>query len=105
MSSYEKVWSRMSDLEEAFGRIETILFLTNRVDDFLEKGMTEEAKVTLHALKHYLPVFVESYDEVSRKAWNDVVLPKKVESLHNSYQMTDEDYDEICTCIELYPEG
>jgi len=106
MTSYDQVWSRMSDLEEAFNRIGTIEFLTKRVDEFLEKGLVEEAKVTLHALKHYLPVFVESYDEVSRKAWNDVVLPLKVESLHNPYKLDDSVYEEICTYLndELYPE-
>jgi hypothetical protein len=105
--NYEKVWQRMNALEEAFNRIGSVEFLIEKIDDHLSKDNVEEAKVALHALKAFLPVLVEDYDEASRKAWNDIVLPTKTEEIRNRpvFDLDAKNYNEICQYLneEMYP--
>ncbi len=78
-----KTWEVMNALETEFNKIVAIEGMVDYIQDGIEKGDSECVKSGVDALKAFLPVFIDGYDKVSKRAWNHVVVPANIESLHD----------------------
>ena len=71
---YQKTWEVMNDLETSFNQIVTIETLVNDLEASVNAQDLEEITTITKALVHYLPVYINQYDKVSKRAWNNTVL-------------------------------
>ena len=53
--------------------------------------------IKLTVLKGYLEIFTRKWDKAFRSAWNDVVIPCKIEDLHSYSELN---YSEIADALE-----
>ena len=95
--NYNKVWEKMNHLEESFSSISTIKELVDDVDRMIDSEDLEKAKESATVLKGYLEIFTRKWDKAFRSAWNDVVIPCKIEDLTSYSELN---YSEIADALE-----
>ena len=88
-----KTWEVMSELETEFNKIVAIEGMVEYIQDGIEKNDSTVISNGVEALKSFLPVFIDGYDKASKRAWNHVVVPANIKSLHNYDSPNNSSYD------------
>ena len=104
--NYKKTWDVMNALEEAFNKITTIEFLVDELNNAVNSDDMKQVNDITAALTAFLPVYTESYDRASKRAWNNTVTEvAKYDNPYRSPKVPTVNYSDVLQYLEVDSTG
>jgi len=79
MTTPDKAWKVMNDLEEAFSQITTFDFMLTQLQEAVDKNNTSAIVDIVASLNAFYPVYCDNWDKKFKIAWDQIVKKRGVE--------------------------